>query len=201
MSERTPVRPTGKPLRLFVAVDIPNDVREALNRLQSDLKRLDLSRLRWVRPEGVHLTLKFLGNTPGEKVRGIEEALATAARGTSPLRLALGKTGTFGGRRRPRVLWLDITGDVQRLGALQLAVDSALADAGFPPEDRKFSPHLTLARVPQPAPAGVAESISHALEAITPPRREFEVSEVLLMQSTLQPGGAVYKRLAALPLR
>jgi 2'-5' RNA ligase len=201
MSDRTPVRSDARPLRLFVAVDIPHDVREALSRLQSDLKQRDLARLRWVRPEGVHLTLKFLGDTPAEKVPAIEQALATAVRGRAPLRLALGKTGTFGSRRRPRVLWLDITGDVQRLGELQLAVDRALVDAGFPPEDRKFSPHLTLARVSQPAPPEAAESISQALEAVTPPQREFEVSEVLLMRSTLQPGGAVYTRLAAVPLR
>lgn len=201
MSESTPVRPGGNLLRLFVAVDIPNDVREALSRLQGDLRRGDLSRLRWVRPEGVHLTLKFLGDTPAEKVPAIEQALSIAVRGVSPFHLALGKTGTFGGRRRPRVLWLDITGDIERLGALQLAVDAALADAGFPPEDRRFSPHLTLARVPQPAPPGTAQSISRALETVTPPRRGFEVSEVLLMRSTLQRGGAVYNRLAALPLR
>ncbi len=78
MSDSTPLKPDGKLLRLFVAVDIPNDVREALSRLHTDLKRLDLSRLRWVRPESVHLTLKFLGDTPAEKVPAIEEALSSS---------------------------------------------------------------------------------------------------------------------------
>lgn len=186
-------------LRLFVAVDLPPQVREALGRLQSELKRLDLARLRWVRPEGVHLTLKFLGETPARRLVGVEAALAGAVRGP-PFRLALGPPGTFGDRRGPRVLWLDIAGEVERLRALQAAVETALADAGFPPEERDFAPHLTLARVPQPPPPGTAESIERALGSVTPPAAEFLVSEVVLMRSRLQPGGAVYERLAVFPL-
>ena len=71
---------------------------------------------------------------------------------------------------------------------------------GFPPEERPFSPHLTQARVRQPPPPSMAERISQALESAAPPQAEFEVREVVLMRSTLQPGGAVYERLAAFPL-
>lgn len=194
------LRPEGQSLRLFVAVDLPEGVREALGRLQRELRRHDLSELRWVRPEGVHLTLKFLGETPAGRVPAIIEALAGATRGRPGLRLALGAPGTFGNRRGPRVLWLDVIGDLQHLRELQAAVEEALVELGFPPEERDFSPHLTLARVGQPARPGTSERIGKALRAVTPPRVEFEVGEIVLMRSILQPGGAVYERLAAFPL-
>jgi len=98
------------------------------------------------------------------------------------------------------VLWLDITGDVARLREVQQAVEGVLVEVGFPPEERDFSPHLTLARVPQPPRPGIAQRVSQALESVEPPRAEFEVREVVLMRSTLQAGGAVYERLAAFPV-
>ena len=187
-------------LRLFVAIDLSQEVREELDRLQDDLRGHDLSRLGWVRPRGIHLTLKFLGDTPAQRVPAIEGALAEAVNGVTPFRLALGKLGTFGNRRGPRVLWLDIAGEAQRLEELQAMVERGLIEAGFPPEEREYSPHLTLARVPQPPRPGMAERVSQALDAVAAPRAEFEVREVLLMRSTLQPGGAVYERLAGFPL-
>ncbi len=187
-------------LRLFVAVDLPEDVRETLGRLQGDLRQRDLSGLRWVRPEGIHLTLKFLGETPAERVPAIEAALSAATGGSEPFRLALGSPGTFGGRRGPRVVWLEFEGDVQRLRGLQAVVEGAMVAVGFPPEEREYSPHLTLARVPQPPRAGTAERVARALEAVAPPTAEFKVGEIVLMRSRLQPGGAVYERVAAFPL-
>lgn len=183
-----------------MAVDLPEEVRQALARLQGGLRSHDLSDLRWVRPQGIHLTLKFLGETPAGRVTAITKALADATRGQRPFRLALGALGTFGGRRRPRVLWLDITGDIERVRELQAAVEEALVDVGFPAEERDFSPHLTLARVSQPGRPGTGERIAQALESVTSPRAEFDVREVVLMRSTLQPGGAVYERLAEFPL-
>jgi 2'-5' RNA ligase len=194
------LRSEDQSLRLFVAVDLPDEVREALNILEGELRRHDLSDLRWVRPHGIHLTLKVLGETPAARVAAITNALAGATRGRRSFRLALGEPGTFGNRRRPRVLWLDVVGDIEPLAELQAAVEKALAEVGFPPEERRFSPHLTLARVRQPAPPGTAERIAQALQAVTPPRAEFDVREVVLMRSTLQPSGAVYERLAAFPL-
>ena len=187
-------------LRLFVAIDLPEDVRESLGRLQTDLRRHDLSGLRWTRPEGVHLTLKFLGETPATSLAAIEGALARAVRGVPAFRLALGAPGTFGGRRGPRVLWVDVEGELQPLLRLQAAVERELAAVGFAPEEREFSPHLTLARVPQPPPPGLAERVSRALAAVAAPQGEFRATELLLMRSSLQPGGAVYSRVAAFPL-
>ena len=194
------MEPEDESPRLFVAIDLPEEVRESLGRLQSDLRRLDLSGLRWTRPEGVHLTLKFLGETPTSSIPAIEGALARAVQGTPPFRLALGEPGTFGNRRGPRVLWVDVEGDVQPLQRLQAAVERELEAAGFAPEEREFSPHLTLARVPQPPRPGLAERVSRALAAVAAPHGEIEVTEVVLMRSQLQPGGAVYSRVAVFPL-
>ena len=195
-----PLEREDERLRLFVAIDLPEDVRESLGRLQAGLRRTDLTGLRWTRPEGVHLTLKFLGETPAAEVAAIEGALARAVRGVPAFRLALGAPGTFGGRRGPRVLWVDVEGELAPLQRLQAAVERELAAVGFAADERGFSPHLTLARIPQPPPPGLAERVSRALAAVAAPQGEFRATELLLMRSRLQPGGAVYSRVAAFPL-
>jgi 2'-5' RNA ligase len=187
-------------LRLFVAVDLPPEARRALGAAQDAFRRRDLASLRWVRPEGIHLTLKFLGETPAGRLDAIREAVAAAARGRAPFRLALGPLGTFGGRR-PRVLWVAVEGDLDPLHDLQSAVERGLVAAGFSPEERAYSPHLTLARLPQPPRPEIARRLAEALAEVEPPRAAFAVEEVVLMRSDLRPGGAVYQQLGAFPLR
>jgi len=186
-------------MRLFVAIELPGDVREALGRLQHELQRRGLEKLRWVQPEGIHLTLKFLGETPAERVTAISEALAGVAVGIAPHELTLGGLGTFGGSR-PRVLWLDLGGDVEAVRALQERIESALGELGFERETRGWSPHLTLARVRPEAAREAASAIPTALGAVDAPSGVIAVREVSLMRSTLRPGGAVYERIAAFPL-
>ena len=124
-------------LRLFVAIELPGEVREALGRLQHELQRRGLEKLRWVRPESIHLTLKFLGETPAEKVPAIEEALSRWANdGPVPREMSLGALGGFGGSRYPRVLWIGLEGDLQSLHALQTRIVTALSEIGFPREAR-----------------------------------------------------------------
>lgn len=183
-----------------MAIDLAADVREALAALQAQLRRRGLERLRWVRPEGIHLTLKFLGETPSDKLPAIREALAESAKGVPPHRLSLGSLGTFGNRRGPQVVWVDLKGELAPLRQLQRQLEQGLEAAGFPREKREFSPHLTLARVrPESAPA-MAPLIATALQEVQSPGSEMEVREVSLIRSTLGPGGAVYERLAAFAL-
>jgi len=186
--------------RLFVAVELGGHVREALDRVQHELQRHLLHGLRWVRPEGIHLTLKFLGETPREKVPGIVQALPACTAGVAPHELSLGKLGTFGSRSAPRVLWVDLDGDLTPLLRLQEQVEGALASLGFPREDRRFSPHLTLARVRPEEARSAAGPLAQALEAVRAPQAAIEVREVSLMLSKLGPGGAVYTQLEAFPL-
>ncbi|MEX0799723.1 MAG: RNA 2',3'-cyclic phosphodiesterase [Dehalococcoidia bacterium] len=190
----------GPPLRLFVAIELPEPVLAALGDVQDQLRAHRLEGLRWTRPEGVHLTLKFLGETPAVRLGDIEAAVASAVDGRTAFRLALGAAGTFGSRGRPRVVWIDLEGEVEELRRLQLAVEAALVAIGFPAEEREFSPHLTLARVRQPPPRELAERLTAALAEVSTPEMEFEAKEVSLMRSELGPGGAVYTRLAAFPL-
>lgn len=186
-------------LRLFVAIELPGDVREALSRLQHELQRRGLEKLRWVRPEGIHLTLKFLGVTPEAKLPPIEGALRDAVKETGTHELALGKLGTFGGSR-PRVVWVDLTGDLDAVRDLQERIEVALNLLGFEREARDWSPHVTLARVRQESVREVAGVIGPALTSVEAPRNVIPVREVSLMRSTLRPSGAIYERVAVFPL-
>ena len=190
----------GSELRLFVAIELEEAVLRALGDLQGELRGRGLDWLRWTRSEGIHLTLKFLGETPRDRVSAITGAVERAATGHKKHGLALGRMGTFGSQRSPRVLWVDLTGDLEELRALQASVDEALASIGFPKEERRFSPHLTLARVPPEKAGEVVESLAAAVESVRVPTAEVRVDEVSLMQSTLGRGGAVYDRLARVGL-
>ena len=186
--------------RLFVAVELDGYVQQALSRLQHELQRHRLLGLRWVRPESIHLTLKFLGETPRDKVASIVEALSSSTAGVAPHELSLGTVGTFGSRNAPRVVWVDLEGDLEPLLRLQEQVERALTPLGFPAEDRRFSPHLTLARVRPEDARAVASPLAEAVAAVQAPNSRIEVRELSLMLSKLGPGGAVYTRLEAFPL-
>ena len=188
-------------LRLFVACELPPEMRAALSALQDTLRRRGAPPVRWVRPEGIHLTLKFLGSVPAERATGICAALTPIVEGIRPFALSLGSIGTFGGRRGARVLWVAVEGDVPRVAELQRRVEAALAPLGFPTEDRAFSPHLTLARVADNVGADERERLWDMAKATSAAEAApVTIREVSLMRSILGPGGAVYQRLAAFPL-
>ncbi len=142
-------------MRLFVAIELPADWLLALRTAQDDLKgRIEAlagPRLRWVRPEAIHLTLKFLGEVAESRLPSVFEAITRATAPMPELTLAMGRAGSFGDRRGPRVIWAGVdgatVGDRQRLYQLAEALETWLASAGFKREGR-FSPHLTLARLP-----------------------------------------------------
>lgn len=186
-------------LRLFVAIELGAEVCRALGALQRELRNRGLDRLRWVRPEGIHLTLKFLGETPADRLPAIEAALEPAVAGVPPHELFLGRLGTFGGRN-PRVVWVSVEGKVEPLKRLHEQVEAAMGELGFPPEDREFRPHLTLARVRPEGARQVARALVEAVGSVAVPAIPIVVRELSLMQSRLGPGGAVYTRLNAYPL-
>lgn len=187
-------------LRLFVACELPTEATDALAQIQETLRSRVPSRLRWVRPEGIHLTLKFLGSVPASRVREIEERLAGAIDEAFALSLRIGPLGSFGGRQRLRVIWVGLEGDVEELAAIADKVEDALTPLGFPRENRRFAPHLTLARVPDEVPPSERERTADLLPTVEPPARpSFTVAGVSLMQSFLQPSGARYERLASFP--
>ena len=186
--------------RLFVACELPDGVRQALGRIQDDLRRLGAGRLRWARPEGIHVTLKFLGAVEESRLDRITAALAAAV---GPFRVELrpATLGGFGGTRL-RVVWIGLEGDVEKLASLAGQVEAALAPLGFPRERRPFAAHLTLARVPDQAPAAERRQLATMIERFElPPMPSMVLTEVSLMQSILGPAGSVYRRLASFPGR
>jgi 2'-5' RNA ligase len=189
-------------LRLFVACELPPAVRDALGRVQEEMRARGAGRLRWVRPEGIHLTLKFLGEVPAAKREAVENALAAAIVSPFALDVRLGSLGGFGGRQRLRVIWVGLEGDVEGLAELAALIEEALGPLGFPREGRPFAPHLTLARVPDDAGIQERSRLADLLEAFpSPSLPSMTLTAVNLMQSFLQPTGARYQCLAVYPAR
>jgi len=188
-------------IRSFIAIELPEKVKSGLARLRSELERTEHSFVKWVDPEGIHLTLKFLGNIPFKQVAEVTKAIEGAAQGISPFQLEISGLGAFPNVRQPRVLWVGVGGQVDTLLQLQRNIDSALASLGFTREERPFTAHLTLARVRQGASPRERKSLgelvmSASFEASYP----IEAKAVSLMRSQLTWGGAIYTRLSVVEL-
>jgi len=182
-------------VRLFVAMDIPEDIRSSLAELAAKL-RTTCRNARWTRVEGLHITLKFIGEIPAEKVEMIKTALAGIP-SRAPFTLNFRGLGFFPNERRPRVLWAGMEANSE-LSEIAAALETALEPLGIAREGREFSPHLTLARFD--TPRGL-----HALHAAIEKAGPFEfgstvAKEFHLYQSVLKRGGAEYTRLATFPL-
>jgi RNA 2',3'-cyclic 3'-phosphodiesterase len=187
-------------VRCFVAVDVSPAVREALAARQAALARAaGRADVRWVDPERVHLTLRFLGETPEARLDGLIAALRTASAEHPVLHLAARGVGGFPTITRPRVVWVGVDGDVTELVRLAGAVALALAPLGFPPETRPFSAHLTVGRVR--SPRGLDRLVKALVAAGRPDLGAWTADEVVLYRSHLHPQGATYEALARLPLK
>lgn len=184
-------------LRAFVAVELPGPVRAALQEIQAGLKRIGI-RARWVAPEKIHLTLKFLGSIPAGHVESIGRALTAAVRAHAPVSLNAIGLGVFPGLRRPRVVWVGIADRSDALGGLQRVVDARLSALGFPAEAARFRGHLTIGRFAAGgSPGPVAEALKQCAGQSA---GTFEVREVVLFRSDLRPEGPLYTALARAPL-
>jgi 2'-5' RNA ligase len=188
---------------------LDDELRAALAKAQAGLRgSLSPRSVRWVQPEGIHLTLKFLGDTPLEKVEGVQAALLRAAGQIAPFTFTIGGVGCFPNTRQPRVVWVgvhELTGSLDRLWK---AVESHVAPLGFPTEKRPFSPHLTLGRVQRVASSSEVREIGQVVAATTASEvsaagalAEMSVTAVAYIKSDLQPVGAVYTRLFEAELR
>ena len=188
----------GEKLRAFIAISLPEPVLQGIVTAQETLKRSGL-KIRWVRKEGIHLTLKFLGDIDRDSVEKISEAMERATGSFSPFTLWADGIGVFPNLRRPRVAWVGLSGDIEILRALQRDLESQLSGLGFPKEKRPFKGHLTLGRV-----KGRLDGIKlqEALEDLGDFRTEsFTAQSLVLFQSELRPDGAVYSRVAEAPLK
>ncbi len=184
-------------MRLFVAVCLPQEVRDGLAAVQDRLRRAQAD-VSWVKPANLHITLKFLGETEPKRLERIGPALADAARSVAPFLVAVAGVGTFGGRI-PRVVWVGVREGSAALETLAGAIESGLARVGFPKERRGFTAHFTLGRVRSPRNA---EALLAAIrDEPTVPLGAVPVEEFVLMQSRLDPGGSIYTVLERFPLQ
>ncbi len=186
-------------IRTFIAVDVSPEAKDTLEWLIGRLKEMERGRIRWGRPQGIHLTLKFLGDVDPDRVKGILEAVEKASSGMGPFQVALSGVGAFPNPETPRVIWVGLQGQLDSLVSLQQRVEQEMASLGFPKEGQPFSPHLTLGRV-----IGNWGRGGHGLDLSKVTLEDevaWRVDEVHLMQSTLTPAGAIYQRLGSIPLR
>jgi RNA 2',3'-cyclic 3'-phosphodiesterase len=177
-------------VRLFIAVELPDEVREVLAAGLGRLKH-DQPPARWVRVEGIHLTLKFLGEQPEEILAGLDREVPAGLAPLEPARVQLGGGGFFPNDRRPRVAW--VGGEAVGLERWAAAVESAAASLGVAEEARPFSLHLTLARLERPW--GVQAVEHYRVQAKKWQFPEFTAREAVLFRSELGPAGAAYTAL------
>jgi 2'-5' RNA ligase len=184
-------------VRTFIAVELDQEIRSGLQTLQDRLRALVAPRsVRWVRPEGIHLTLKFLGDTPTGKLDEIQNALAMAAGDLFAFSFAVGGLGCFPNARRPRVLWVGLQEPAGALVRLRDAVEEHVAPLGFPTEKRRFHPHLTLGRVQRHASKSEVIEIGEVVAtSLVGTIGEMRATNVSFIRSDLRPTGAVYTTL------
>ncbi len=169
-------------IRTFVAIDLPEEVKAELASVIAGLRQKN-DRVRWVKPDSMHLTLKFLGDIPEQSVGPLSAELDTAARDFTPLSLAVEGLGAFPNLRRPRVVWAGLSGEIEGLRQIASRVDKACASFGVKPEKRPFQAHITIGRLKVPTVVDLNKELR---------KKGFSATEIVLYQSELLPTGARY---------
>ena len=185
-------------IRGFIAVEITPDVRRRASELIAAL-RAAAADVRWVAPESMHLTLKFLGDVPEETIAKVADAARQAAEKFAPFELELRGAGAFPTVNRPRTVWLGGGEGDATMAQLAAALDKALKPLGFPKENRPFSTHLTIGRIRNPSPQlrDLGELLRQQADFAA---GRIAVNEIILFSSDLKPTGPIYTALARLPL-
>lgn len=189
-------------IRSFVAIELPNELKTGLAQLQAQLKVGEQPWVKWVDPNSIHLTLKFLGNISISKTGEITKLIEEATQGIPHFHLEVKGLGTFPNFKRPQVAWVGMEGEVDRLVQLQQRLDSNLASLGFAVEKRSFTPHLTLARLRNGTSPEDRQKFGQLIA-----HTEFEpactvwVESISLMKSQLTREGAIYSRVSSVELK
>lgn len=186
-------------LRLFIAVNLPEEVKRSLNTVSEELRKLP-SDAKWVESENLHLTVQFLGRVAGDRVPAVTDALSRAAEGMAPFRLEFSGVGLFPSEQRPRVLWVGVSGETGVLFRLHRRVRQEMERIGFEPEKRRFSPHLTLARMRSPVGFPALMERAEKLARVRGGFGAALISSVDLMLSELSSPGPRYSVLARIAL-
>ncbi len=186
-------------LRTFLAIDLPSALHSAIGQKEDKVSR-ELSGVNWVKPGNLHLTLKFIGDTPESKIDEIKKVMEEAVKLTGSFVITLRGFGVFPDKRLPRTVWTGVEGETMVLESLASHIESALVPLGFSKEDRPYRPHLTLARIKKDQRAmGMAiEKAGILFDPFIFGR--LLVEQVTLFKSDLRPTGSVYSKLWAVPL-
>lgn len=176
-------------MRLFLAIDLPQELQLRLDRLLSALRPEAL--IKWSPLDNLHVTVKFVGEWPEERLGELHEALVSLPR-RSPIGIEVENLGWFPNARSPRVLWAGIQG-AEALKALARDTEEALERIGIPPEERDFSPHLTLARIKNPVPLGRLRQRIEEMRPVT--LGTFQASRFALFRSDPGSNSSIYRKL------
>ena len=186
-----------EPVRSFIAIELPDELKLRLTQMETELKRDEPPGVKWVSPESIHLTLKFLGNIDAGRIEAITRAMEESAQGIAPFRLRASGLGVFPNQKRAQVAWVGINGEVDRLSRLQKQLESNLTRLAFTPESRAFTPHLTLARLKNYASPDERQSFGRLIASREFTAGNIEVVAINLMKSQLTRSGAIYSRLSS----
>jgi RNA 2',3'-cyclic 3'-phosphodiesterase len=185
-------------MRLFIAIEIPEDSKKGLAEVQDKIKDSGVD-AGWTRPEGIHLTLKFLGEVSEAKVPEIMAALADATKETTGFRLEIADAGAFPNPKNARVVWIGVSGEREKLTRLQAAVEKGMDHIVFKRENRAFTPHLTLGRIKF---IRSRDTWLKALDGIKDVKLlGFDARTVCLMKSELKSSGSVYTEIGKVKLK
>jgi 2'-5' RNA ligase len=189
-------------IRSFIAVELPGELKKALAELQSRFKSSGSLPLRWVEPGNIHITLKFLGDIDVDITGKITAALEASIHDIPPFSIEAGGLGVFPNMQRIQIIWVGLSGDLQKLGQLQKQIDVSLNTLGFPAEARPFTPHLTLARVRDYARPVERQKLGELISATGfEGKYRIDVKAVNLMRSQLTREGPIYSRISTVALK
>lgn len=185
----------SKNVRTFIAVQITDEIRRRAVKLQRALDDAD-AKVKWVEPQNIHVTLRFLGGVPDYEIPDICNLARDAVAGIAPFTLTVEGAGCFPNARRPRVLWLGVTAGADLLVRIHEGLEARLAPLGYRREQRRFTPHLTIGRVRQPS-----DSLAQRVAAHDDwPAGSMQVDEIEVLSSELTPGGPQYTVMGRAPL-
>lgn len=180
---------TGQKIRTFIALTLPEGTLQGVGTLLNQLQKTGAA-VSWVKPDRIHLTLKFLGNVSSGQIEDIKDVLKKVAASTSCFSLQPSGCGAFPSLKQLRVVWVGLRGDGEALENLQRKVEEALIPFGFKPENRPFRPHLTVGRVRGKKGARSLQELLVANQRFE--AEAFDVVELVLYKSELRPEGARY---------
>jgi 2'-5' RNA ligase len=185
-------------IRSFLAFELPEEIKAIVTRVSGEIRKSSLE-VRWVRPEFIHLTVVFMGDIESEQIAPIGESVSAVCSQHSPFTISLKPMGCFPNTRNPRVIWLGIEGDLERMSRFRDDLQHALSPFGIKEEERAFRPHLTLGRFKKPSKRQTElDQLLAKYKELSSPART--LSELVLFRSDLKPGGAVYTKMVSWPL-